>query len=187
MQFDVDGLVRDLDTLAPPWTSHFVPWHYDGDWSAFPLRAPAGETHPIRMIFAGMNDATWIDTPALAAAPAIRAVLDQFRCPLRSVRLMRLTPGSTIKEHSDPDLRAEAGDARLHVPITTDPAVEFLLNRTPVTMLPGTLWYLRLSDPHSAVNRSDRDRVHLVIDATVNDWLRELLDAGVAQQAHAEA
>ncbi len=41
----------------------------------------------------------------------------------------------------------------------------------------GAVWYLRLSDPHRAANRGATDRVHLVIDAVVNDWMRQLLDS----------
>jgi len=46
-------------------------------------------------------------------------------------------------------------------------------------MAPGSVWYLRLADPHSVVNDGDIDRVHLVIDAEMNDWLLQMLHAGV--------
>ncbi len=59
------------------------------------------------------------------SAPAIRAAIDWFQCDLQTVRLMRLTPGSIIKEHFDYDLAAEWGAARIHIPITTNPQVEF--------------------------------------------------------------
>jgi hypothetical protein len=39
-------------------------------------------------------------------------------------------------------------------------------------MAPGECWYLRLSDPHRVANRGETDRVHLLIDCRVNDWLR---------------
>jgi hypothetical protein len=42
---------------------------------------------------------------------------------------------------------------------------------TCVIMEPGIVWYLRLSDPHSVINNGISDRMHLVIDAAVNDWL----------------
>lgn len=185
LRFDPALLERDLATLQPDWIEHFVPQNYEGEWAAFPLRAPAGETHPIRMIAAGPDVTAFADAPALARTPYFRNVLDRLLCPLLSVRLMRLGAGSVIKEHRDPMLGAEDGQARLHVPIVTDPAVEFLLNRRPVTMAAGSLWYLRLSDPHSAANRGRRDRVHLVIDVKVNGWLRERLLEGQAISASA--
>ncbi|RYY24988.1 MAG: aspartyl beta-hydroxylase [Sphingomonadales bacterium] len=185
LRFDAALLERDLKALEPEWIAHFVPQNYEGEWAAFPLRAPAGETHPIRMISANPGVTEFVDTPALARTPYFREVLDSLKCPLLSVRLMRLGAGSVIKEHRDDTLSVEEGQARLHVPIVTDAAVEFMLNHRAVTMESGTLWYLRLSDPHSAVNRSSRDRIHLVIDVDANDWLLERLAEGQAINASA--
>jgi hypothetical protein len=96
---------------------------------------------------------------------------------------MRLTPGSVIREHSDHDLDAEGGMARVHIQITSNPGVEFELNRLRVVMAPGEAWYLRLSDPHRVANRGGSDRVHLVADLVVNDWLTDLLRRSQAARA----
>ena len=40
-------------------------------------------------------------------------------------------------------------------------------------MKEGEAWYLNFNLKHSVVNRSAEDRVHLVIDCVLNDWLRE--------------
>jgi len=174
--FDPAPLARDLaGFIQDDWTAHFVTSNYDGDWSAIGLRAPAGATHPIQMIYSDPAATTFVDTPVLARVPAMARVLAAFDCPLLAVRLMRLAPASNIKEHRDHDLAFEDGTVRLHIPVTTNPQVEFVLNGTPVTMEPGSVWYLRLSDPHRVTNGGTRDRVHLVIDATVNDWLTRLL------------
>lgn len=157
------------------WTRHFVPDNYRGDWSVAPLRAPAGAGHPILQITSPPDCKDWVQTEWLTASPAIAALLARFECPLASVRLMRLGPGSEIKEHKDHDLSAHFGVARLHVPLTTSAQVEFLVNRQPVNMIPGECWYLRLADPHAVVNRGTSNRIHLVIDAEVNDWLADLL------------
>ena len=37
------------------------------------------------------------------------------------------------------------------------------------------LVHLRLSDPHRVANKGTADRVHMVVDLVVNDWLAELL------------
>ena len=123
-------------------------------------------------------DATdFVDAEILDHAPYFRDVMAAFHCPLKAVRLMRLTPGSRIKEHCDHDLAADWGQARLHIPITTNPDVTFFLNDIPVTMAPGEAWYLRLSDPHAVTNDGTTDRVHLVIDCEANDWLIERIAA----------
>jgi hypothetical protein len=49
-------------------------------------------------------------------------------------------------------------------------------------MAPGEGWYLRLSDPHTVANRGDTDRVHLVIDARMNDWLAEQMSLALATE-----
>jgi hypothetical protein len=183
--FDADALQHDLEALASvPWTAHFVRQNYSGDWSVLPLRGKAGATHPVMMIYSDPGCTDFADTPFLEACPYYREILGRLECPLQSVRLMRLTPGSIIKEHRDHDLAAETGNVRLHLPVTTNPLVEFMLNGTPVSMQPGELWYLRLADPHSVANRGTADRVHLVIDATMNDWLENhLRDAAMLPAA----
>lgn len=72
---------------------------------------------------------------------------------------------------------------RLHIPVVTNPAVDFRLNGVRCVMAAGTCWYLRLSDPHSVSNRGPADRVHLVIDAAVNGWLTDLFDRAAALSA----
>ncbi|MGK6355414.1 aspartyl/asparaginyl beta-hydroxylase domain-containing protein [Sphingomonas sp. DT-207] len=179
--FDPVRLAADLEALADTeWTPHFVTCNYQGEWSAMPLRAPAGAEHPILMITAHPGVTDFVDAPPLARAPYLQQVIAAFDCPLRSARLMRLTPGSVILEHSDPGMAAEEGSVRLHLPIVTNAQVEFNVNRRPVPMAPGEVWYLRLSDPHSVANRGPTDRVHLVIDAEVNDWLADQLAAGTS-------
>ncbi len=174
--FDPADLQRDLAALGDAsWIAHFVKQNYTGDWSVLPLRGKAGATHPVMMIYSDPGCTDFADTPFLAACPCYQEVLATLQCPLQSVRLMRLTPGSVIKEHCDHDLAAETGHVRLHLPIITNPGVEFLLNGTPVVMRPGELWYLRLADPHRVANHGPADRVHLVIDAVMNPWLENLL------------
>ncbi|MDR3527377.1 MAG: aspartyl/asparaginyl beta-hydroxylase domain-containing protein [Rhizomicrobium sp.] len=176
--FNADALQRDLAAVArEDWTAHFVTQNYDGDWSAIALRAPLGETHPIRLIFSNPGTKDYVDTPLLARTPYFRAVLQHFDCPLLSVRLMRLTPGSSIKAHRDRDLNDEEGTVRLHIPIATNDRVRFTLAGTDVVMGAGECWYLRLSEMHSAANDGLSDRVHIVIDATANDWLTAQLQA----------
>ena len=184
LAFDAGGLQRDLAALAAtPWTRHYVAQNFEGDWSVIPLRAPKGTLtqHPIRQIYAGSEMSEFEDTPLMAHCPAFRAVAAAFGAEPRVVRLMRLTPGSIIKEHDDPYLSAEEGMVRIHVPVTSNPDVVFEVNRRPVAMAPGEAWYLRLADPHRVANHGATDRVHLVIDFTMNDALETLLREAMAE------
>src|SRR5271154_3703082 len=181
LSFDPARLASDLAALSSAeWIAHFVQQNYEGDWDVIPLRGVAGARHPVQMIYPDPSATAFEDTPMLAASPYFREVLAAFKCEVQSVRLMRLTPGSVIKEHRDHDLDAETGMARVHIPITSNPEVAFELNRRRVVMAPGEAWYLRLSDPHRVANRGQTDRVHLVADLVVNDWLTELLSRAEA-------
>jgi hypothetical protein len=176
IRFDPAALQRELTHLdEQDWVEHFVRQNYEGTWSILPLRAPAGAVHPIKMIYPDPGCNTFVDTPLLARCRYFQQVLETFQCPLQSARLMKLGPGSIIKPHTDHDLAPEHGTVRLHIPVTTNPEVEFRLNGIQVDMREGECWYLRLSDPHDVVNRGRTDRVHLVLDALVNPWLLEQL------------
>lgn len=180
--FEPDCLRADLDrVVGSEWVDHLVRQNYEGDWEVLPLRFTAGATHPVMQIYADPSATSFEDGPLLDQTPYVRTVIARFECPVQSVRLMRLSPGSVIKEHLDHDLAAEWGAARIHIPITTNPQVEFLLNHRQIVMEPGSAWYLRLSDPHSVANRGTSDRVHLVIDCTANDWLIGQLHAATAE------
>jgi hypothetical protein len=184
MVFDPAPLAADLAAFdEKDWTRHFVRDNYEGDWSALPLRAAVGETHPIRMIGQQRLELDFVDTALLARAPGLAAALARFQCSLKAVRLMRLAAGSAIKEHVDLDIDAADGWARIHVPILTSDGVVFLLAGRRVEMAPGSVWCLRLAEPHAVTNCGVEPRIHLVIDAVVNDWLAQMLRAGAAADA----
>lgn len=182
LAFDAVRMAAEVAQIADAdWIAHFVADNYEGRWSILPLRCKRGATHPILMAVSDPSAIAFEDTPWLARSPYLADVLSAFACPLLSVRLMRLDPGSRIKPHADHDLDAKLGQARLHVPITSNPDVRFWLNGTQAVMQPGETWYLRLSDTHSIDNPGLSTRVHLVIDCTVDAWLAAMLAGADAQ------
>ncbi len=185
LTFDPGRLRADLETLAAStdWIAHFVKQNYEGDWSVIPLRSKAGATHPVMMIYSDPEATEFEDTPFLAPCPYFREVIAAFPMPVTSARLMKLAAGSVIKTHADLELDAESTHVRFHVPVVTNPEVDFRLNGVRVTMEAGSAWYLKLSDPHSVANRGTEDRVHLVIDGRVNDWVRGLFAGAEAEVA----
>ena len=87
LKFDPERLQRDLAALSSGgWIAHFVTQNYEGDWSVIPLRAPAGATHPVMMIYSDPGATAFVDTPMLESAPYFRAVIDAFQCEIQSVR-----------------------------------------------------------------------------------------------------
>ena len=91
---------------------------------------------------------------------------------------MKLAVGSNIKPHRDHDLAIEHGRARLHIPVVTNPDVDFRLEGERVVLQEGECWYFDLSRTHSVANHGHADRIHLVIDAVANPWLHEQLTRG---------
>lgn len=175
--FDPAELQADLNRLsAEGWLPHFNRDRYDGDWSGLVLRGPVGGGESL---YSGGE--AFEDQPLLDRCPAFRAVMAALPCPLRSVRLLRLGPGAVIREHRDYDLGLDRGEVRLHVPVRTHADVDFRLRNRRVDMAEGELWYLDLSQPHRVANRGERDRIHLVLDAELDDWLRELIACDAPQ------
>ncbi len=181
MQFDVARLQADFaGILAAEFVPHFNTAYYEGDWSAVPLRSIGGRTDHIYPDPAAKHG--FADTPLLERCPYIRELLAALRCPLQAVRFLRLKAGSVIKEHRDHELGFEDGEVRLHIPVITNPGVEFVLNQVRIVMKEGECWYLNVNQPHRVANRGPADRIHLVIDCVVNDWLRDqLLGAAKSQ------
>ena len=176
LRFDPAGLKADLERIASAeWIGHFNTTYFQGDWTGVALRALPGK---VPTLYADPAAPGYAETAALRQCPRLAAALETFRCPLKSVRLLKLTAGSHIREHRDDDLGWEQGEIRLHVPVVTDPDVDFFLNGRRVVMQEGECWYLDLSLPHRVQNRSQVDRVHLVIDCLLNDWLRHTIEAG---------
>lgn len=184
LDFDAARMADEVARIPEAdWIAHFVTQNFDGDWSILPLRCKAGATHPIMMAVSDPSASAFEETPWLKRAPYLQEVLGAFACPLQSVRLMRLDPGSRIKPHRDHDLDAALGQARLHVPVTSNPDVAFWLNGSQVHMQPGEAWYLRLSDTHSVDNHGSAARVHLVIDCQVDAPFAAMLADAAAEAA----
>lgn len=170
LSFDAVGLAADLHIAeSESWIRHFVTQDYSGDWTALPLRSVAGSMQDIHAHPCPVE--AYKATPLLLRCPYFQRVLEAFNCPMTSARLMRLGPGSEIKQHRDHGSGYEFGDLRLHIPILTSPEVAFYLDEQQVRMLPGECWYLNFSLPHRVINTGTTARVHLVIDCQLNPWL----------------
>lgn len=162
----------EVSTLVDIWQPHFNVKHYKGSWTVISLRSPEGASEQI--IPDLMGNQTYAETPLLKNCPTIKKLLESFQCPMMAARLMNLSPGSVIREHCDYDLAYEKGEARLHFPITTNPEVVFYVNNECVIMQEGECWYVNVNLPHRVKNDGKSNRIHLVVDCVVNDWLKDL-------------
>lgn len=146
-------------------------------WSAIALHARHGSTDPDAVDYhvGAELAAECAPTPVLAHCPYVRELLATFPAAKLRVRLMQLAAGGRIGRHRDRQYGWTLPILRLHVPVITSPAVEFILNDRRIDMHPGELWYLDTTRAHEVHNHSAVDRVHLVIDLVNSPELRDHL------------
>ena len=185
LRFDLDALESEVCALPPEeWVAHFNTGYYTGDWSGAAMRSFEGRE---RWLYPDPTTQTnYANTSLLTRSPAVAEALKAFKCTLLAVRLLRLGPNSSIKEHTDLDLGIDDGEARVHIPILTNDSTTFWLEGNRLPMQAGQAWYLNLNLRHSVQNHGATPRIHLVVDCIVNDWFREMVAASPpASDAHA--
>ncbi len=173
-QFDEQRLSNDLKTcLSENWKAHFNSQDYEGSWTSIALRSPTGKADDI-LTFGNKNN--YSDTPLLEKCNYFKKIIESFDCPKETVRLLRLSPNSVVKEHNDFQLGYEYGFFRLHIPIKTSSEVSFRVGGNEIPMTAGECWYANFHLPHSVANQSNVERIHLVIDCLRNDWSDKLFE-----------
>ncbi len=153
-RFDHERLAEEADALgAEAWLPH--PAGTPGN-AAVPLVSRGGTANDD---FGGAMAAT----DALRRSPYHRQVLASFGEVLSRSRLMRLDPGSEVREHVDFNYHWYSR-VRIHVPVVTNPDVTFYCGEEAVHMRPGECWVFDNWRRHNVVNRGHARRTHLVID-----------------------
>jgi Aspartyl/Asparaginyl beta-hydroxylase len=160
------------------WKPHYNSRHYDGNWTTLQLRSINGKIENSISIqgSALQKNTAYDNTILLEKCIYLQSIINFFDCEKMSVRLMNLHAGAVIKEHRDYEMNFEKGEARFHIPIQTNQDVSFFIENEKIPMNEGDCWYLNLSLKHCVNNFGSTDRVHLVIDCKVNDWVRRLLN-----------
>jgi quercetin dioxygenase-like cupin family protein len=179
--YDADAMAAEINQLSAGWSPHFNVNSYSGKWEALSLRSVDGHANTILPHLS--SPVTYYDTPIMDMCPSIKQLVDRLLCEVLSVRLMRLPAGAVIKEHTDPELSFEQGEVRLHFPVVTNEEVDFRVEKKRVIMPKGSAWYINANLPHSVSNAGASDRVHLVIDCSVNEWVQGLFLQGRKEYA----
>ena len=113
--------------------------------------------------------------PRLQKAPYLRQVMASFESVIGRSRLMRLAPGARVSRHTDSHYFWRK-HLRIHVPISAEPEVAFYCGDDEVNMSPGESWTFNNWLPHSVENRSDKSRIHLVIDTVGSAALWRMIE-----------
>jgi Aspartyl/Asparaginyl beta-hydroxylase len=152
--------------------------YHDGGWSAIGLISHEGNPDQLKSL-----PGNYVKTPVLAPAPYLESVIDSFQCEKQRVRLMALQPGKNIYWHYDFHESIDTEfNARLHIPIITNPGVQVQICHEDQVWRPGELWYADFSFPHRLCNRGQAERIHLVLDLKVNDYVTSLFPTSFLKQ-----
>lgn len=197
----IAGLNRIMAELAEfektkPWEQHYSSYNKRQSWTAFAIRGfdpsdPGFIIKPSEMSKKWKQDnparmlAECAPTRAAKAFPSIDYLLQDLKTKTQRVRLMRLANGGgELSRHADiTDPEAGTADGkimRLHIPLKTHSGCTFKSwnldgSLTEKHLHARGLFYLDTRKPHSVVNKSPEERIHLVIDAFSTPELREAL------------
>jgi len=171
ISFSINKLQKELAICENDlWTPHFNTNRYEGNWTSVSLRSQSGLVNDITS-FANTEHK---NTNLLDRCHYFKEIMDWFQCEKEAVRLLRLGPGSEIKEHVDNDTSYEDGFFRIHIPIITNEEVFFYVDKKQVPMKMGECWYANFQLPHSVENKSSEPRIHFTLDCIRNDWSDKL-------------
>src|SRR6185503_4735185 len=139
---DIQKLNADLQTcLNTQWKEHFNTNDYSGSWTVIALRSQTGNTQDI---LAHDLDLPFKDTSLMIECAYFKKLIDAMLFEKETIRLLQLQPNSIVKEHRDMGLAYQFGVFRLHIPIVTDAAVEFMVGNKNLEMKQGECWYANL-------------------------------------------
>jgi hypothetical protein len=170
--FHLPELLHDLDIcLRGEWPKHHNTNDYAGSWTSLALRSPSGNIYDT---YAHAPNDVFMNTGLMEKCSYFRMIVDSFECKKETVRLLRLAPGSRIKQHTDRGEAYEYGAFRVHIPITTEEEVFFTIDNERVHMAAAECWYASFHLPHSVEHNGTRDRVHLILDCCRNEWSDKL-------------
>ncbi|AVS78470.1 aspartyl beta-hydroxylase [Paracidovorax avenae] len=185
---DMAAALAEIDALPDAqWGPHFNLAKHNGGWHVAALRGTPRS--PLAAAPGEFSADLYQDGAAMAQCPSVRALVAAIAgdAPLKSVRVLRLAPGGTILEHTDPGVGLRDGEARLHLPLRTHDEVFFYVGGERVPMRAGEWWYADFSLPHRVANRGTRERLHLVVDCAATPALHKAIAAGDAGAPLSEA
>jgi len=168
VQFDAKRLAHELSQFSEDdWTNH--PLNYKGN-SALRLISMDGEE----------NDAVageMMPTTHLRKCEYVQQVLSSFKSVLSRSRFMRLGPGEIVPPHCDINYHW-INRTRIHIPIITNPDVQFVCDDQSVNMAAGEAWIFDNWRRHFVKNNSNISRIHLVVDTVGSPYFWNLVGQG---------
>ncbi len=169
-------------------SEHSTNWtRPDGAVQQFSLFNVSGRSDDYKSDF-GRKDLAARKQLVFPEKTAIARLADLFGSDLRNMRLNLIGKKSSLKPHEEKSIistgRAVHYVARFHVPIVTNESAQMLLDDELFHFAAGGLYFFHHGCVHGAMNGSDEERYHIVIDAFLSRALyRRLLDPDAAAPA----
>ncbi|MEH6635300.1 MAG: aspartyl/asparaginyl beta-hydroxylase domain-containing protein [Halioglobus sp.] len=130
------------------------------------------------------RQAGW-DLLAEHAIPLMHQILADHYAPGGTIiRAMaaRLEAGGIIKPHRDKHPSFHYGH-RIHIPISTNPRVRFMIDGRPYKMQVGTVYEINNQEQHSVMNKGKEGRINFIFDYVPPEHVGGEPVAGESRQA----
>ncbi len=171
VRFDAERMASEVSALGDgAWRPH--PQKFPGNYS-LPLISVNGD--PASDSIAGPMR----PTSSLERCPYLQQVLGWLGAVWGRTRLMKLTGGAEVTPHADINYYWR-DRVRVHVPVTTNPAVRFFCGNADVNMARGECWIFDTWRPHRVINPVESERVHLVADTVGSERFWDIAARGRA-------
>jgi hypothetical protein len=185
---DIDTLLRDLGSVDAARLSDAILGQGDEAWREDQNRQQVfdvhRETESIVLVFVNLEHWPEIeivkqpgwDRLADAAIPLMHDIIDKhYPKGGTIVRAMaaKLLSGGKIRPHIDTHPSFHIGH-RIHVPITTNPRVRFMIDGRPHRLEVGKAYEINNQKDHSVMNKGAEDRITFIFDYIPPEQLAKL-------------
>lgn len=175
---NIEGLVRELGPVDVDELSEAILAQEEAAWHEDSYRQETYEVHrqtqSIVLVFAELDDWPEVviqkqpgwDRLADVAFPLIHEIIARAYPPGGTViRAMaaKLLAGGIIAPHTDSHPSFRSGH-RIHVPITTNSRVRFMIDGRPHKFVPGQAYEINNQKSHSVANKGTEDRITFIFD-----------------------
>lgn len=173
---DINGSLRELGPVDSKALAETILSQDEEAWKANEYRQNAYEVHThtqsLVMVFCDgwpemkvTKEPAW-DTLKEEAVPLMRHIIDNFYPAGGTViRAMaaKLKAGGIISPHRDTH-QTFTHSHRIHIPITTNPGVRFMINGRPHRFTVGNAYEINNQQNHSVMNSGKEDRITFIFD-----------------------
>lgn len=185
---DIDARIRELGAVDCAALASAVLAQEEAAWREQEHRQKAYEVHQATesLVLMFTDDEAWPELVvkkeagwrrlADAALPVMHDLIGRCYPPGGAiVRAMaaKLKAGRHIQPHVDSHASFHIGH-RIHVPITTNSRVRFIIDGRPYRMQVGQAYEVNNQKRHSVVNKGSEDRITFIFDYVPPDGLRRV-------------